>query len=79
MFGLAVLVTASLGAAVPTVDAAAAEPAITVQQGRYGWVLRDERGREVVLRGFNAAGSAKLTETGLLPFRNRADSVIEYF
>ncbi|MEJ3746820.1 cellulase family glycosylhydrolase [Actinomycetes bacterium KLBMP 9797] len=74
MFGLAVLVTAGLGAAVPVVDAAAAEPAITVQQGRYGLVLRDERGREVVLRGFNAAGSTKLTETGLLPFRTRADA-----
>jgi hypothetical protein len=58
------------------VTAGGAAPAATLPttQGAYGAVFRDDRGREIVLRGFNVAGSAKLAENGLLPFRDRADA-----
>jgi hypothetical protein len=39
-------------------------------------VLRDGYGREITLRGFNVSGSAKLTESGFLPFRTTADAVV---
>ena len=34
----------------------------------------DGLGREVHLRGWNVSGSAKLVETGYLPFRNNSDA-----
>ncbi|MGN9906563.1 cellulase family glycosylhydrolase [Phytohabitans sp. LJ34] len=67
-FSVVVLLGVTAGAAAP-----AAAPLPTTQ-GVYGAVFRDDRGREIVLRGFNVAGSAKLTENGLLPFRSRADA-----
>ena len=39
-------------------------------------VLRDADGREITLRGFNVSGSAKLTESGFLPFRTTADAAL---
>ncbi|MGW4207791.1 cellulase family glycosylhydrolase [Lentzea sp. NPDC004789] len=39
-----------------------------------GGVFRDEYGREVVLRGFNVSGTAKLAENRGLPFANVADA-----
>jgi hypothetical protein len=39
-----------------------------------GWALKDDRGREVTLRGFNVSGSTKLYENTLLPFRSTADA-----
>ncbi|HET9654446.1 MAG TPA: cellulase family glycosylhydrolase [Kineosporiaceae bacterium] len=39
-----------------------------------GPVLRDQYGREVVLRGFNVSGEAKLAENGGLPFANLDDA-----
>lgn len=54
--------------------AAAAE--ISVGSGRAGSgpVLRDGHGREVVLRGFNVSGEAKLAEHGGLPFADVDDA-----
>src|SRR5581483_3266344 len=53
----------------PTADA------ITVGSDASGTpVLRDGYGREVVLRGFNVSGEAKLAENGYLPFASRADA-----
>lgn len=53
---------------------AAAE--IVVGSGRAGSgpVLRDGHGREVVLRGFNVSGQAKLAEKGGLPFASVNDA-----
>jgi hypothetical protein len=70
IFCVAALLAVSAGGAVP---AASAAPLPTTQ-GAYGAVFRDDSGREIVLRGFNVAGSAKLAENGLLPFKNRADA-----
>jgi hypothetical protein len=39
-----------------------------------GGVFRDDQGREVVLRGFNVSGEAKLAENQGLPFANVADA-----
>ncbi|MEU4766032.1 cellulase family glycosylhydrolase [Actinosynnema sp. NPDC023794] len=44
--------------------------AVTVADGAF----RDEHGREVVLRGFNASGTAKLAEHRGLPFASTADA-----
>jgi hypothetical protein len=43
---------------------------ITVSGGQFV----DERGREVVLRGFNVSGETKLAENGGLPFASTADA-----
>src|SRR5690349_6449339 len=43
---------------------------ITVGGGQFV----DERGREVVLRGFNVSGETKLAENGGLPFASTADA-----
>lgn len=43
---------------------------ITVSGGQFV----DERGREVVLRGFNVSGETKLAENGGLPFASAADA-----
>jgi hypothetical protein len=55
-----------------------AQSAITVGSvaGEAVRVLRDGYGREITLRGFNVSGSAKLTESGFLPFRTTADAAI---
>ncbi|GLZ33761.1 endoglycosylceramidase [Lentzea sp. NBRC 105346] len=39
-------------------------------------ILRDSSGREVVLRGFNVSGTAKLAEYGGLPFASPADAAV---
>ncbi|RSM86398.1 endoglycosylceramidase [Kibdelosporangium aridum] len=42
--------------------------------GVSGDVFRDEYGREIVLRGFNVSGEAKLAELRGLPFANMTDA-----
>lgn len=70
----AVAIAIPAGSRAQTVDAAA----ITVGAvpGQATQVLRDAYGRQVTLRGFNVSGSAKLNESGLLPFRSTADAVV---
>lgn len=72
------LLAASLLGAPPPANAAAPpaaqRQALSVAPKAGEWVFRDRTGREVVLRGFNVSGSAKLRETGLLPFRDAADA-----
>ncbi|WP_394821695.1 cellulase family glycosylhydrolase [Pendulispora albinea] len=55
---------------------AARSPIAVARKGQASeaWVFRDAAGREIVLRGFNVAGSTKLYENGLLPFRSTADA-----
>ncbi|GIE86199.1 cellulase family glycosylhydrolase [Actinoplanes regularis] len=45
------------------------QPAFAAASG-----FTDPYGRELTFRGFNVSGSAKLHETGLLPFRSTADA-----
>jgi hypothetical protein len=66
--GLALSVTGQASAAVP------AQSPVSVSALGSKWVFRDGFGREVVLRGFNVSGSAKLYENNLLPFRSVADA-----
>ncbi|MFJ9324602.1 cellulase family glycosylhydrolase [Streptomyces globisporus] len=75
--------TASVGATAAPAASSAAEEATTSPltvapkigaTGKQTWAFRDAFGREVVLRGFNVAGSAKLPENGFLPFRNQGDA-----
>jgi hypothetical protein len=57
----------------PPADAAGPSPqgpAVSVR----GSAFVDERGREIVLRGFNVSGTAKLGEYGGLPFASAADA-----
>jgi hypothetical protein len=65
---LTLSVTGRASAVVP------ARSPVTVSALGSGWVFRDGYGREVVLRGFNVSGGAKLYENGLLPFRSVADA-----
>jgi len=44
--------------------------------GENARVLRDAYGREITLRGFNVSGSAKLAESGFLPFRSTPDATV---
>jgi hypothetical protein len=59
----------------PAHAAATAAGAVLPAAGPQGPAFRDSLGREITLRGFNVSGSTKLTESGLLPFRNTADAV----
>lgn len=54
--------------------AAVAEDVRPHQLTVRGSTFVDEYGREVVLRGFNVSGEAKLAENGFLPFANAADA-----
>ncbi|GIF00753.1 cellulase family glycosylhydrolase [Paractinoplanes rishiriensis] len=62
----ALLVFTLLGASLAAPQPAAAAAAVPV--------FLDQHGREVTLRGFNVSGSAKLRETGFLPFKSTADA-----
>ena len=57
-------------------DATRAPLIVAAKPGQQSLVFRDAAGREVVLRGFNVAASAKLYEESLLPFRSSADAAI---
>ncbi|CAM3739816.1 cellulase family glycosylhydrolase [Kibdelosporangium persicum] len=60
----------------PLPATAAAEPFWfdRAKVGVSGDVFRDEHGREIVLRGFNVSGEAKLAEQRGLPFASVADA-----
>ena len=77
---VALLAVAAAAIAVPAGSRAqpVAASAITVDSvpGQAVQVFRDARGREITLRGFNVSGSAKLNESGFLPFRSTADAVV---
>lgn len=76
----ALLAVAVAAIAVPAASGAqsVAVSAISVGSvpGQAVQVLRDAYGREITLRGFNVSGSAKLNESGFLPFRSTADAVL---
>jgi hypothetical protein len=67
---LTLLITPTQATAATTDPAWFDNAAVTVDNG----VLRDEHGREVVLRGFNVSGEAKLAENRGLPFASLADA-----
>jgi hypothetical protein len=50
------------------------DPAAASRLGVVGSQFEDGYGREVVLRGFNVSGEAKLDENGGLPFASTADA-----
>ncbi|MBN1171528.1 MAG: cellulase family glycosylhydrolase [Micromonosporaceae bacterium] len=66
----------SPAAGTPSTDVSATGTDVSVASAGdgQGWVFRDQQGREVTLRGFNVAGSTKLRETGLLPFKTTAEA-----
>jgi hypothetical protein len=75
--GAGLILAASLVAATPAALAAPVvrSPLVVAASGSGPHsVFRDGGGREITLRGFNVAGSAKLYENGLLPFRSTADA-----
>ncbi|HEX6346613.1 cellulase family glycosylhydrolase [Umezawaea sp.] len=67
---LIALLLAALLVPVPTAGAAQDDTAVHVQAGAF----RDDRGREVTLRGFSVSGTAKLAENRGLPFATTADA-----
>ena len=71
---LATAITVPAGSRAQSVDASA----ITVDSvpGQTVRVLRDAYGRQITLRGFNVSASAKLNESGFLPFRSTADAIV---
>ncbi|WP_460308042.1 cellulase family glycosylhydrolase [Actinocorallia aurea] len=73
-FRLTAAAVLAAGAVVATAAPAHADGAVTVSAKQQNWVFRDAQGREVTLRGFNVAGSTKLYENGLLPFKSAADA-----
>ncbi|WP_433475656.1 cellulase family glycosylhydrolase [Spirillospora sp. CA-142024] len=63
-----------VAAGTAVIAAPPAQATLVVSPKQRNWVLRDDAGREVTLRGFNVSGSTKLYENNLLPFRSTADA-----
>lgn len=69
LLALVLTTSAATGVAAPDVPWFDGSP-VTVADGAF----RDQHGREVVLRGFNVSGTAKLAEHRGLPFASTADA-----